>query len=109
MITEAQYYQFIQAVDPDDIKALWEMPSNPDSFKELTDLHTESKEVLDYFGIPEFSEDSANKLALFMLHLEEFKEEYENRGEYNPNIVEAIDEFLEKAPYELMELAYNQE
>lgn len=108
MITEAQYYQFIDAVDPDEIKRLWEMPSNPDSFNELCDLHTESKQVLDYFGSPEYSEDSANKLALFILHLEEFKDDYETRGEYNPEIVEVIDEFLDKAPAELRELAYNQ-
>jgi Tat protein secretion system quality control protein TatD with DNase activity len=109
MITEQEYEDFLDEVDPDDIKVLWEMGSNPETFNKLCDLHTESKEVLDYFGRHPFSEEVANRLAKFILELEEFKDEYEDRNEYNPKIVDAIDAFLDKVPNSLRELAYEQE
>lgn len=105
MITEQEYDAFLDEVDPDDIKELWEMGSNPDAFNKLCDLHTESKEVLDYFGRHTFSEEVAKRLAKFILELEEFKEEYEDQNEYNPDIVEAIEVFLNKAPNGLIELS----
>ena len=106
--TEEEYDRFIDSVDPDDIKELWQMGANPDTFNELCDLHTESKAVLDYFGVNAFSEEVAKRLAKFILDLEEFKVEYGERSEYNPKIIEAIEVFLDKAPHSLRELAYDQ-
>lgn len=109
MFTEEEYEEFIGKVDPDDIKELWQMGSNPDSNNELYKLHDESKVVLDYFGYKEFSDEVAKRLAKFILDLEEFNTEYQERNEYNPKIVEAIDVFLDKAPHSLRELAYEHE
>ncbi|TNC79260.1 MAG: hypothetical protein C9356_20220 [Oleiphilus sp.] len=105
MITEQEYHAFLDMVDPDDIKKLWEMGSNPDSFSRLCDLHSQSKEVLDYFGRHEFSEEVANQLAKFILELQDFKDDYEDRDEYNPNIVESIEVFLSKVPISLIDLS----
>lgn len=50
MFTEKDYDDFLDEVDPDDIKRLLELGSNQYATGKLMNLHEEAKCVLDYFG-----------------------------------------------------------
>lgn len=103
--TEDEYDDFLDEVDPDDIKALWDLTSDHQVLQELFQLHTESKEVLDYFGRPPLDERIADRLARFINKMRDFQENYESRLETNSNMIERIDKFMNFVPASLLELA----
>lgn len=109
MFTEDEYDQFLDYVDPDDIKILWEIRPNDDAFRKLCDLHDESKCVLDFCGRQEFSEAVANRLAIFVRDLEDFLAEYQEQTEVNAEIIERLTTILGKVPESLLALSFEQD
>lgn len=108
MFTEDEYDKFLDDVDPDDIQILWEIRPNDAAFRKLCDLHDESKHVLDFCGRQVFSQNVANRLAVFVRDLEEFLADYQEQTEVNTEIIERLEIILGKVPKSLLELSYEQ-
>jgi len=104
-LTEDEYDDFLDEVDPDDIKMLWDLTNDNNVLHELFELHAEAKEVLDYFGRHPLDERIATRLARFVNRMQDFQDSYESRLETNSKMIKRLDIFMKAVPQGLKEMA----
>lgn len=100
-ITEAEYDAFLDSVDPDDIKELWDLTCDRETTQALFQLHDQAKDCLEYFGRKEFTHETIDQLARFINNLRDFQDTYEDRLETNQTLLNKLNAFLEKVPESL--------
>jgi len=103
-VTEREYDQIIDSVDPDDILYLGELTTDHEFKSKLYELHDESKIILDYFGAPEYSEEAVVNLAQFVQNINELHDVYTDRLEFNNELASALKRFVDLAPPSLWEV-----
>ncbi len=95
---EQVYDDFLDTVDPDDIKELEDLTDDMGLKESFWDLYQHSKNVLDYFGRSEFTDEMALGIYSLIYHLESIRDDYEERLEKNDELVRKLDNFLCKVP-----------
>ncbi len=105
---EDDYHSLLDDVDPDDIKILGELTADVGLQEAFWDLYQNSKDVLDFFGRHEFSDEIKHGLCSLIYHLEMIKDEYEERLEKNTDLVDKLETLLFKVPDSFFELIHDE-